>query len=78
MDRLAQEITPRQVLEWRAFERVEGIPLGSRGDWLRQALAVSRDGRDPKTFQPWHREAVTRPFAEFKKSYPFMFPRKES
>lgn len=39
-----------------------------------QALAVSRDGRDPKTYMPW-REQPTRPFSDFKKAYPFMFKR---
>ena len=78
MDRLSQELTPRQVDEWRAFERIEGYPLGARGDWYRQALAISKQGQDPKAFLTWGDNQKTRSFADFKKAYPFMFPKKES
>jgi hypothetical protein len=75
VDRLAQQLTPRQVLEWRAFERIEGYPLGSRGDWYRQALAASKEGQHPQAFMPWTRSGAkgTRPFAQFKKTNPFLF-----
>lgn len=45
---------------------------------MRQALAVSRDGRDPQTFVPWARETRTRSFAEFEKNNPFMFGKRKA
>jgi len=43
---------------------------------MRQALAVSKDWKNPETYMPWQRETRTRSFADFKKAYPFMFPSK--
>lgn len=42
---------------------------------MRAAIAVSKNGRLPKSYMPWL-DAPTRSFADFKKAHPYMFQKK--